>query len=589
MLAPQDRLSIYDIVRPPAGWAFDAMAVCAYSASLETVLSLPAALLADAPGTARPVAGHFSHLQLAALRRTCDRTLIFCQQGALHGAEKLPPAVIEAERMVHAVTAPGGGAFHPKVWVVRFADEKGRRRVRLAVTSRNLTGDRSWDAGVVMEGGETRRPAAGPVGELLRALPERCARPLTAAQTRLLSDLADATDATAWRPPPDFSGLALHVIGLGKTWAPPPSDRLIVASPFLDTPALDALARTSGRRLMLISRPEALDRTWGAAAKGYERRTVLAAPEDNTVAAPPGELHAKIYAWDKGARSRFALGSMNATTAALGGANVEFMAEFDCTRRLRGAGVAALVEGSALEPVLEEYAPPAGEETAGEAADDRPARRALWSSGLHLACASAEDGWRVALCAESGPKPQLAALLPNLTFRPATLSRDEAAPCLEALSTAGEAVFPRVLQLAEITGFVVFEADGAEGPIYFTLGLDVRGVSEDERRHAALRTLLPTQQSFVDLVRILLGDPAPLEGGGASGWGDGDGGPAAPAPAPTAGLLELLVRCAADDPDRLVDIEATLKSFSEEELARIAPREFRVLWEDLSSLIRSRR
>lgn len=586
MLAPRDRMTIYDIVRPPSGCAFDALAACTYSAALGTLLSLPVAILADVAG-ALPGSGRFSQLQLAALKRAGQRTLVFCQRGAIHGAERLPPTVIEAESLLHEVTAPGGGAFHPKVWLVRFLTEDGEPRLRLAVTSRNLTGDGSWDAGLVMDSKGGRGSGDTAVGDLLRALPARCARPLTPAQSRLLRDLADGADRAAWRTPPGSSRLALHLIGMGETWAPPPSDRLIVASPFLHTAALDALAAASKRPLMLVSRPDALDRTWGAAVAHYERRCVLAAPalED---AAPPGELHAKIYAWDRGRRSGVAVGSMNATNPALNGSNVEFMAELDCTARLGGAGVGALVDRGEFAAMLEEYAPPAGQEVSDEPPDDRAARRALWGCDLFLSCEASDDGWRVALDAERPLPAALAGQFPKLSFWPATLARAEAAHCLAALLGGRPAAFPRPLTLSEITGFVTFEADAIGGErSYFTLKLEVRGVSDEARREAALRTLVPDTGSFVDFVRVLLGDAAPLEAetGAGEGWGPAAGA----AGGPVSGLLELLIRCVADDAARLDAVKETLESFSGAERASVVPREFLSVWEGLLPLAKRKR
>jgi hypothetical protein len=81
MLEPQERLSVYDILRPPTGFAIDVLIACTYSASLDTVLSLPTAMLADLPGMAKRKPGIFTAVELAALKRVCDRTLIFCQGG----------------------------------------------------------------------------------------------------------------------------------------------------------------------------------------------------------------------------------------------------------------------------------------------------------------------------------------------------------------------------------------------------------------------------------------------------------------------------------------------------------------------------
>src|SRR5258708_2074705 len=150
MLEPQKRLSIYDVVRPPTGFTIDTLVICTYSASLDTVLSLPAAMLADLPGMGKRRAGVFTAVELAALKRVCERTLVFCQGGAILPADHLPPAIIEAERMVHEVKAPMGGAFHPKLWVMRVMDAPpNRSRLQVAILSRDGTAARSEDLRVV--------------------------------------------------------------------------------------------------------------------------------------------------------------------------------------------------------------------------------------------------------------------------------------------------------------------------------------------------------------------------------------------------------------------------------------------------------
>src|SRR5580700_5687317 len=51
------------------------------------------------------------------------------------------------ESSVVQVTAPHGGVFHPKIWVLRFkrAGHVEDVVLRVLILSRNLTGDRSWD------------------------------------------------------------------------------------------------------------------------------------------------------------------------------------------------------------------------------------------------------------------------------------------------------------------------------------------------------------------------------------------------------------------------------------------------------------
>lgn len=586
MLEPQKRLSIYDIVRPPAGFAIDALVVCTYSASLDTVLSLPAAMLADLPGMAKRKAGIFTAVELAALKRVCDRTLIFCQRGAIHPAEYLPPAIIEAERMVHEVQAPMGGAFHPKLWVIRFVDPAtGRSMLRIAILSRNLTGDRSWDLGIVMDSrGAPGSGKANDIGTLLRAMPSWCARPPDRGQLRLIAEMARDVERARWRLPDGLGAVTFHALGTGpgRTWVQPKSDRLVVISPFLTGLALRQLAVSSKQPVIVISRSDALDRCWAAARDGFGRQAVLAVPDDPLLAGKVGELHGKALIWESGRQARMAIGSMNATSAAMDGRNVEVMATFDCGKALGESGVDALLDRHSLGAVIEDFEPVQPVDEKPAPFDDRPARAALWDAKLHIACTTSDDGWHIALVADGKVDPALPELLPALRFRPATLSANRATQCGPGLIAGSPATFPGTLDLSEITGFTVFEADGADGLISFTLNLEVRGVDEEERRHAALRALLPDRQHFADFLRIILGDFTGLEG---LAGGDGtDGGPTAWRASGQAGLLELLIRCATDDPERLGSIRQMLDSFGPEELEAVAPEDFTTLW---SSVMRA--
>ena len=66
------------------------------------------------------------------------------------------------ESSLHPVKAPNGGVFHPKLWILRFipADD-GKPTIRLAVLSRNLTLDRSWDIALASEGSPFDKRSGG--------------------------------------------------------------------------------------------------------------------------------------------------------------------------------------------------------------------------------------------------------------------------------------------------------------------------------------------------------------------------------------------------------------------------------------------
>ena len=54
------------------------------------------------------------------------------------------------------------------------------------------------------------------------------------------------------------------------------------------------------------------------------------------------------------------------------------------------------------------------------------------------------------------------------------------------------------------------------------------------------------------------------------------------------GLLEMLVRCAADDPDRLKSVEQTLDALGVDQLSEVTTPEFRDLWSTVLAIARDK-
>ena len=555
----------------------DCLVATTYSASLDTVLTLPGAMLLEGAYAAARKPGTFTPADLAALKRVCARTMVFCQGAAILAAELVPPAIIEAEQIVHEVTAPNGGSFHPKVWVARFRrPDEATSILRVSVMSRNITGDASWDAGVVIESGVALpTEKRNDLGDLLRMLPGRCLRALGKAQKQLLSELIRQAETVKWRMPSDVGRPSFHLVGERPKggWRQPECDRLAILSPFLTAPAIELLAGAARKLPFIVSRPDALEGCWSAVSERFDRKLILAAPENDDDGRRAPQLHAKMLIWERRKRAHVAIGSMNATTAAVTGRNVEFMVSFDCTK-VAPNGIDALLERMNMGTVLEDFGPEAGQPPTATPFDDRPARACLLSSGLHLDCKQAGDGWEINLVPRA-PQANVATLLPNLRYRPVTLAKSRSCACGESVAAGLPAPYPETLALAQITGFTHFEADGPDGPIAFVLNLEVRGVSDEDRRHAALKTLIPDSRSFSDFLRTLLGDFHSLDASSAMGEGSDS---SEWRPGGHTGLLELLIRCATDEPERLASIRQTLNTFSAEELESVTTAEFRQLW-----------
>lgn len=591
VLEPGARTNIQDAFRPPHGYAFDGGVLCTYSVALGTLLSLPAALVAQTPEDLEAVLQPANAPKLlASVRRVFGRLVVFCEESRIHAhaGRSVPCMVAEAEGAVREVRSPRDGAFHPKLWLLRFAPDGGSGpvRLRLAVSSKNLTPDRSWDAGVVLEGvvGTTKVRQAPEAG-LLRVLPDQCRTPLAPDRLRLIRSLAGEVERVDWRPPQGLGNCKIHVTGLGSPpWRPPRSERLVVIAPFADARALERLRKSTDHGLALVSLPEALDEVSRSGDLGFERVCVLGSPDQGGAAEKTpaiSGLHAKVYVWDNGRRTRVALGSANATTAALEGRNVEVMAEFDCTAALKG-GAGALLDGE-LSIVLADYAPTPTARAEEPARDTRRARRALAGAGLVLRCNQAEAGTvDVVLVSDQPLDPGVARAYPALRFWPVTVTAEQAAPCIDALVDGKTAPFSRPLAVHEVTGFVSFGDPGAAGEA-FTLNLPVEGLSEDERLAALAAAVLPTERSFFDFVRMLL-DGADEAVEIEPGRGIDGSEPRVSEPSGAAGhpaVLESLVRCAADRPDRIAALEAVVGGMVRAEAG--VPERFRELWAALQA------
>jgi len=194
MLAPDTRTLAVDLLKPPKGFSLKQAVLTTYSLDLEALLGLPLAVLAHADGDVRDLLEEPLRL-LEALRETGERIDVFVDEGgiAIPHSQRALYAVLET--CVHPVRAPNGGVFHPKVWFARFVDEKDASSVlRVAVLSRNLTFDRSWDVALVSEGvtsGRQRKKQSRALGDLLRALPALATQGVSEDVSAMLAVLAD--------------------------------------------------------------------------------------------------------------------------------------------------------------------------------------------------------------------------------------------------------------------------------------------------------------------------------------------------------------------------------------------------------------
>jgi hypothetical protein len=231
MLSPDARSLYTAALTPPPGFVFDAAVATTFSLDPSTLLTIPLHLALLGRGREEVMLRDPIAL-LEALRRTADRVTVYAQEGRLlvPGTSHILYGLLE--KVIWEVRAPNGGAFHPKLWALRFVDPLNTEPslLRLVVLSRNLTADRCWDLALQLEGHVGRKNVAEgrEIGEFIAALPTLCARPIAKERREEAERLGDEIRRTRWELPAGFEELRFHVLGRKqRAWRLIDSDRLV--------------------------------------------------------------------------------------------------------------------------------------------------------------------------------------------------------------------------------------------------------------------------------------------------------------------------------------------------------------------------
>jgi hypothetical protein len=584
---------------PPPGYELDEALGTTYSLSLETMLGVPISLVLGSIDIKR-LAGHGDVWILESIRRLAGRLTVFCDADCI-----APPANEQVlfsllEPSVVPVRAPGGGAFHPKLWILRFRPTQGDGPawLRLIVLTRNLSPDRSWDLSLLLEGRiagayvAAQRPLGQLVDRLLELVPET--RPLEPDRAARLRALGDDARRAQLALPDGFEELALHLIGFdGKPWLPEPSDRLVVVSPFVTKTAIDALATTTRDAVALVSRSEELDRIALATLKAFDRVAALheAAQtedgEDGGAGTGLRGLHAKLYLAKRGWNTHVYVGSANATHAALlGGGNVEVLAELiGKTSRVGDKGIDGFLSDSGIGPLLVDYAPP--EQPVADDSEEEQARFELEKLGRRLEAAGVRVRYEVeGDVAQPILEVDRAAILDHIgTLSACLVTTDPESSTADAMPLGrGAAVTLPRCSVAASSRFVVFSCVSAtHSHVRHAVVLQLPAVDLPSHRddHIARLVVNNRDRFFQYLSALLAGldeDALPP----AANLEARDPGRTARA-ALESGLLERLVRARSRHPARLEDVRRLVDSLrATAGGAEVLPSDFFEVWDAIA-------
>jgi len=626
MLDPNARLLYLEALRPPEGYHLDRAVATTFTLDLFTLLMAPLSFVMF-ECESRDQAFQNPVALLDALQQTTKKLSVFCQKGriAVPSADQLPYSYLEP-MVVDVMPENPSGFFHPKIWLMRFVAEGKPVVHRLLCLSRNLTFDESWDTVLALEGTVQQRKIGygrnRPLSDFIAYLPNLAARgndSLVQVSDRIVRDtklLSEEVRRVDFKPPLGFGDkIAFRPVGIpgyqrfsikGRV------DRLLIVSPFLSGSLLTRLTKSPPRHV-LVSRVESLDELRENESARFGEILVMdeaaarlgELDEQNTEEAEVSEaedvesggvsglfgLHAKLFVAKAGRDARLWTGSANATNAAFGGRNIEFMVELHGKHSKIGIDkiLAHDDNRTTFRDLLKSYVPP----------KERPPpdpelrqleervesiRRGLLTLDLQLSVRQVVAKSTYDLLLSFDPDktcPPLSGVEGRCW--PITLQRGYAKD-LRSLFNAREVAFAD-MSTVSVTRFIAFELTARLGEkrnsVRFVLNLPIEGMPED-RNDCILRSILSDPNRFLRYLLFLLSedDMEPTWMTDPRGHISGGGGSPPGLNLGETVLMEKLVRAYSRAPEKLDRIAVVVDALCRTpEGRRSLPEGFEELWQ----------
>lgn len=532
MLAPDDRRTLLEALRPPLGYRLDHAIGTTYSLDLQALLLAPLAftLFGWQDEAGRPGADPLALLE--AVRSYADRIHIFCQAGQIAIPRPNQLLLNYLEHAVYEVAAPDRrGVFHPKVWALRFAPLESGIPIcyRVLCLSRNLTFDRSWDTALILDGEVTQRSYGygdnRPLADFFATLPDLATRGVPTQVRQEIEKIQTELRKVSFALPEGFERVTFHPLGQRGRHAWPfaeLAERRLVISPFLAAGVLRKLTAT-GRDHVLVSRLEALETIEPLTLARFKSVHTL----DQAAEAEPDEteerqaavpetltgLHAKLYVEEVAQKAHIWTGSANATEAGFEH-NVEFLAQLIGPKAK--CGVTSFLEsgrrGRGFGQLLREFHP-GTDASPPDAMQERlekrlqAARQALVDADLKASVTPGHDGNTFEIEVQRGRD--------NVSTWPARVAAccwPISLPGTRAVTLqwdSGPLALLGPLSLEALTSFLAFELTAAEGDrsetARFVLTVPLTGVPAD-RENRLLRAMLRDRNQVLRFLYLLLAE-----------------------------------------------------------------------------------
>jgi len=339
MLKPSNRSLYSYMLRPPVGYKLDRAVGTTFSLDPLMALTIPLQFASFDINE-----GIKDGIVLyEAIRRVSDKIDIFLDKGRMLYPKNAHVLYGMLEDVLHEVTAPNGGAFHPKCWIIRYKSNEDNKLAlhRFIVLSRNMTFDRSWDISLCLDQNiqikDNNRKQNQPIKDLFLSL---LSDDLPKNKIKDITNLLKGLDTVTWEYPEGIDSIEFYATGLkNKLYRLPRMPKAygkMIISPFCsDKALLKLLGEKAWQTNVLISRNETLNKLSAETLTKFSDVYILTDEylheendvDDNALSG----LHAKVFIYNYNySRTVMMLGSTNATNnALLNYKNVEFMAQIE--------------------------------------------------------------------------------------------------------------------------------------------------------------------------------------------------------------------------------------------------------------------
>lgn len=331
---PKDRISVFGSLRPNAGQSVSKAVVATYSLDLVALLGLVLTLGGDGEA-------EFENSPLGLVKAfdsVRGRLRVLHQVGRIIAPKAHRSILPLLDTMVEAIPAnERHQSWHPKVALVRY--DGAPVQWRFWIGSRNLTGARDLDAGLLLVTSSDKAARAVPdvaalAGDLLIEGKFTSAELDELRNARWLAPAGTAVRRLLWRRPGEGASFVYSPL-LDR------AEMTTAVSPFIDASGLREVLRAGAPSVTLLTNEVSAGRC--APLPGIAFRTNSAPEPETTVSVdeqivdrtaefiepPPAGVHAKIIAVTKGKKSAIMLGSANLTKRGLLGPNGEAVVILD--------------------------------------------------------------------------------------------------------------------------------------------------------------------------------------------------------------------------------------------------------------------